>query len=309
MEWIEKLPWWVKYAFAGGCGLMSACAGIFSAKLQDIGFGVGAALVAFAIIGTAWHFWRRKGSARPAPIPTLHFMERISGRLRYASDVASGIRSAETYVQKLPFEKISLTSLNGVERDGLTLAQRDALARFIDTVEEFNNFAGVAHTFTPQHTAHLARHRLANVARAFNSLVQEVAPEPAKQLIQNIPETDQPPVPKFIPVREAAARLYGEVRGMDFAKFWEESGKTEDGILDMAASTLAHYAPIEIRRPPSPNWEPFDLKHLSQMNFRNGAQEIGYVGEKPCQFSDPRILENEAVKAIAELKNLAKPRQ
>lgn len=74
MEWLGKLPWWVKYAFAGGCGFMSTFAGIFSPGWQEFGFLFGAALVGLAVIGTSVHLWQSRSSA-PTRIPLLRLRD------------------------------------------------------------------------------------------------------------------------------------------------------------------------------------------------------------------------------------------
>jgi hypothetical protein len=58
MGWIENLPWWVKWAFSGGVGLLSAFAAtIVPGAIQFLLVGVGVLLIVVAAIGTAWHYW------------------------------------------------------------------------------------------------------------------------------------------------------------------------------------------------------------------------------------------------------------
>src|ERR1700730_1002455 len=55
-EWIKGLPWWAKWAFTAGLGLMSAfAASVFPAPWALIGFCSGFALVVVAVIGVGWH--------------------------------------------------------------------------------------------------------------------------------------------------------------------------------------------------------------------------------------------------------------
>jgi hypothetical protein len=55
-KWAENHPWWVKWAYMAGVGLMSAFAStIMPQNLQWIGFFGGASLVGMACFGSAWH--------------------------------------------------------------------------------------------------------------------------------------------------------------------------------------------------------------------------------------------------------------
>jgi hypothetical protein len=68
MRWIESLPWWTKWLFMGGVGLMSAFAStIMPVYWQAFGFCVGIALCLIACVGTAVHLvnTRRQEQGKP----------------------------------------------------------------------------------------------------------------------------------------------------------------------------------------------------------------------------------------------------
>lgn len=67
-HWVEQLPWWVKWAFMGGLGALSAfLPGVLAPNWQQIGVGVGTALIAVACLGAAWHGINdfREGHGKP----------------------------------------------------------------------------------------------------------------------------------------------------------------------------------------------------------------------------------------------------
>jgi len=109
----------------------------------------------------------------------------------------------------------------------------------------------------------------------------------------------------YLSLRDASGRLYGEVRGSFLAKFWERMSKSEDDILNVAGTTLVEHAPVEVRKPPSKKWESFDPRLLNQMNICGGASVIKYIGESGAFFVEPRILNSDLNKAIAEIKLLS----
>jgi hypothetical protein len=55
-NWLQSHPWWVKWAFMAGGGLMSAFApAVIGEEWQAICFSIGAALIVVAALGSAWH--------------------------------------------------------------------------------------------------------------------------------------------------------------------------------------------------------------------------------------------------------------
>jgi hypothetical protein len=55
-RWAENHPWWIKWAYVAGAGLMSAFAStILPQNWQWLGFFVGVSLVGVACLGSAWH--------------------------------------------------------------------------------------------------------------------------------------------------------------------------------------------------------------------------------------------------------------
>jgi len=64
----DGFPWWIKWGFIGGSGLMSATIGIFKPEYLAIGFIVGAFLVVLAILGAGFHLIRTRRKTKMGPI-------------------------------------------------------------------------------------------------------------------------------------------------------------------------------------------------------------------------------------------------
>jgi hypothetical protein len=55
-RWVEKLPWWIKWAFMAGAGVLSAfLPGVIAPQWQVTGVALGAVLFAVACLGAVWH--------------------------------------------------------------------------------------------------------------------------------------------------------------------------------------------------------------------------------------------------------------
>jgi hypothetical protein len=109
----------------------------------------------------------------------------------------------------------------------------------------------------------------------------------------------------LIDLRGAAAQLYGEIRGTDLARFTEGLTDSPDQILDSLANQILHNAPVQVRRAPSPKWEPFPRNQLNKMGACEGATGIRYWGEKQAFYSDPKISRRDLRRVIKHLKKKA----
>jgi hypothetical protein len=94
---------------------------------------------------------------------------------------------------------------------------------------------------------------------------------------------------QFVPLREAAAKIYGDLRGTDLGRFTEGHTGEADEILDNVGMQILHNAPVYVRRAPSPKWELFPVSELNKMGVCNGATGIRYWGEDRVLFSDPKV--------------------
>jgi hypothetical protein len=110
---------------------------------------------------------------------------------------------------------------------------------------------------------------------------------------------------RFISLHEAAAQLYGELRGTDLARFIEGHTRTPDEILQNAGMQLLHNADVYVRRAPSPNWEIFPRSNLNKMGVHNGATDIRYWGQDQAYYSDPKVSRRDVRRVIKHLKKNA----
>ncbi len=116
------------------------------------------------------------------------------------------------------------------------------------------------------------------------------------------PITQPSVAPGFVSLKEGAERLYGEIRNTAVAKWAEEKGKSDEGILDAMGHLLAHRVPLQVRKAPSPNWEDFDKQLLSKMRVCGGATGIRYLGRwMPPFFTNVRLREDDLAQATISI--------
>lgn len=108
-----------------------------------------------------------------------------------------------------------------------------------------------------------------------------------------------------IPLHEAAAHIYGELRGTDLGRYSEGNTGTEGEILQNLGMQILHNADVYVRRPPSPNWELFPRDQLNKMGVCEGATGIRYWGQDRDFYSDPRVLKRDLRRVIKHLKKNA----
>jgi hypothetical protein len=107
----------------------------------------------------------------------------------------------------------------------------------------------------------------------------------------------------LIDLKDAAAQLYGELRGTDLGRFTEGHTGDEQEILDNMGMQILHNVDVYVRRAPSPNWELFPRSELSKMGVCRGATEIRYWGRGNQNFySEPKVSRKNLNRVIKELK-------
>lgn len=109
----------------------------------------------------------------------------------------------------------------------------------------------------------------------------------------------------LIPLREAAATIYGEIRGTDLGRFTEGHSGTEEEILDNVGMQILHNADVQVRRAPSPNWELFPKSELSKMGVFQGATGIRYWGENQAFYTEPKVSRRDMRRVARFLKENA----
>jgi hypothetical protein len=109
----------------------------------------------------------------------------------------------------------------------------------------------------------------------------------------------------LIDLKDAAAQVYGELRGTDLGRFIEGHTKTSDEILQNAGMQILHNAEVYVRRAPSPNWEIFPQSDLNKMGVHNGATDIRYWGQDQAYYSDPKVSRRDVRRVIRYLKKNA----
>jgi hypothetical protein len=113
-----------------------------------------------------------------------------------------------------------------------------------------------------------------------------------------------------ISLREAAAKLYAELRGTDVGRLMEgPPGASADNILDSAAHHVLQYAPLEVKRPPSTKWEPLpeEEKGKGRLMSRDGASALSYIESHGIRYTEPRLRRRDLMRLIREYKAEARP--
>jgi hypothetical protein len=107
---------------------------------------------------------------------------------------------------------------------------------------------------------------------------------------------------RFVALHEAAAKIYGEIRGTDLARFTEGLTDTPNQILDSIGNQILHNVPVQVRRAPSPKWELFPKSKITQMGACDGATGIKYWGDNQPFYIDPKVSRGDLRRLIRHLK-------
>jgi hypothetical protein len=108
-----------------------------------------------------------------------------------------------------------------------------------------------------------------------------------------------------IPLNEAAALIYGELRGTDLGNFTEGHSGTTNEILDNVGMQILHNAQVRVRRAPSPKWEIFPKSELRRMGVCGGATGVRYWGRDEVYYSDPIVSKRDVARVTKHLKRNA----
>jgi hypothetical protein len=110
---------------------------------------------------------------------------------------------------------------------------------------------------------------------------------------------------RLIPLNEAASYIYGKLRGTALGRFTEGDTGGAEEILDNIGMQILHNANVQVRRAPSPNWEPFPKSELSKMGVCRGATGIHYWGQNQIFYTDPKISRRDMQRVARHLKKHA----
>jgi hypothetical protein len=67
------------------------------------------------------------------------------------------------------------------------------------------------------------------------------------------------------------------------------TGTTPDGILDNAAAHILHRVRLEVKRPPSTDWEGLDPLAIGGLAACGGATGLRFVGHNNVDFPEVRL--------------------
>jgi hypothetical protein len=109
----------------------------------------------------------------------------------------------------------------------------------------------------------------------------------------------------LIDLKDAAAELYGELRGTDLGQFTEGHTGTADEILDNVGMQILHNADVHVRRHPSPKWELFPRSELNKMGIYYGATAICYLGKRQVFYTDPKVSRRDLARVAKKLRKSA----
>jgi hypothetical protein len=116
------------------------------------------------------------------------------------------------------------------------------------------------------------------------------------------------PFDRTISLRDAAIKLYEELRGADMGRLFEKhKGASHDEILDGVAHHILEHVALEVKRPPSTKWERLPDSEKSNLMSRNGARGIGTVMGNEVTYTEPRLKRRDLTRVIRDYKAEARP--
>jgi hypothetical protein len=123
----------------------------------------------------------------------------------------------------------------------------------------------------------------------------------------------QPQAPdEWIRLADAAAQLYGEMRGSRWAQLLERTIRErqpaptdveyQERLLTGVGSYILYNAEVRVRRPPSPIAEVFDKANLRVMRLADGATRIVRLGQHLTEFDQPTVRQSDVMSLAAHLR-------
>ncbi len=110
---------------------------------------------------------------------------------------------------------------------------------------------------------------------------------------------------EWMPLSDAAAQLYGEVRGTTLAKLNERFARgSNDRLLDYMGTTIVRHTRLRFKRPPSPKLEILPTSELDKIIICNGAKAFRYFG-RGALFTDLEVPNAELPRIISEVRQTA----
>jgi hypothetical protein len=144
-QWIEDIPWWVKYLFLFGGGLMGAFSSNFPPLLQVAGLWTGIISATSGAIAVAWHWtnvWRAKHGKSKLKMDPSYVI--ILGLLIAAGGVIwQQLRTPQTGdLTVTPVPAASSRGSFSVNPRYLSSAQKDALSDALGKISSVINTQG-----------------------------------------------------------------------------------------------------------------------------------------------------------------------
>lgn len=111
----------------------------------------------------------------------------------------------------------------------------------------------------------------------------------------------------LISLKDAAAKLYGALRGTDLGSQMEwKPNVTPDEILAWAATHIVEYLPVEVKRPPSRQWELLPESEKKRLMVCDGAVGLKYFDDDEPTYIEPRVQADDVEALVADYKQRAK---
>jgi hypothetical protein len=106
---------------------------------------------------------------------------------------------------------------------------------------------------------------------------------------------------RTISLRDAAAKLYGEMRGTDIGRLMEGHSGAPN-ILDNAANHILEHVTLEVKRPPSTKWETLPRAEASQLMACDDATGLRPILVNEAIYAEPRLRRKDLRRLIREFK-------
>ena len=106
---------------------------------------------------------------------------------------------------------------------------------------------------------------------------------------------------KWVPLADAAQRMYDELEGTDW-RMTADKEPTTEARLNYMAMALAHHAPIEGRPPPSSSYKHIAPKEFDAGLIKGSGKYFQRHYESYLTFVDMRVREEDLLDALERMK-------